>query len=209
MFFKRRYKQLITIVLMLTFSSLASASTLLVMGDSLSAAYNLRQQDGWVSLLKTQLSQSHPHIKIINASVSGETTQGGLSRFRPLLSSHMPEFVILELGANDALRGYPLDQTTTNLQTMVEQAQKTGAKVLLVGNQIPQNYGKRYTQMFFSLYQNIAEKYQLAYLPFMLENVALNPDYMQNDGLHPNKKGQTMVLKNILPHLMPLLGQPN
>ncbi|MBR7888453.1 arylesterase [Marinomonas sp. A79] len=209
MFFKRQFKQLLTMTLVLLFSSMASASTLLVMGDSLSAAYNLRQQDGWVSLLETQLSQSHPDIKVINASVSGETTQGGLSRFSSLLSSHQPDFVILELGANDALRGYPLDQTTQNLETMVEQAQNAGATLLLVGNRIPQNYGKRYTDMFFNLYQNVAEKYQLAYLPFMLENVALNPDYMQNDGLHPNKKGQPVVLKNILPHLLPLLDKAN
>ncbi|MCB5161922.1 arylesterase [Marinomonas algarum] len=205
MFLKRRIKQLYLLITLLFMSSFASASTLLVMGDSLSAAYNLRQQDGWVSLLATQLSQSHPDIRVVNASVSGETTQGGLSRFNALLTSHQPRWVILELGANDALRGYPLDQTTANLSSMVEQAHDIGATVLLIGNQIPQNYGKRYTQMFFNLYQDIASKYNLAYLPFMLENVALEPDLMQNDGLHPNKAGQPVVLENILPYLMPLL----
>ncbi|MGO2356593.1 MAG: arylesterase [Marinomonas foliarum] len=188
-------------------SSLASASTLLVMGDSLSAAYNLRQQDGWVSLLKNQLSQSHPEIDIINASVSGETTQGGLSRFNDLLTTHKPNLVLLELGANDALRGYPLDQTTRNLEKIVEQAHVNGALVLLIGNQIPQNYGKRYTEMFFNLYKNIATKYDIAYMPFMLEGVALNKDLMQKDGLHPNKDGQPIVLQNILPYLKPLLGR--
>ncbi|WP_245595750.1 arylesterase [Marinomonas ushuaiensis] len=186
-------------------SSLASASTLLVMGDSLSAAYNLRQQDGWVSLLENQLSESHPDIKVVNASVSGETTQGGLSRFQALLDSHKPSWVVLELGPNDALRGYPLNQTTINLEKMVEQAQEANAMILLVGNQIPQNYGKRYTEMFFNLYKGIAEKYNLAYLPFMLQDVALNKDLMQNDGLHPNAQGQKVVLQNIQPYLHALL----
>ena len=205
MFFKKQLRQLCTIITLLFISSFVSASTLLVMGDSLSAAYNLRQQDGWVSLLKNQLSQSHPEIQVINASVSGETTQGGLSRFNDLLATHKPDIVVLELGANDALRGYPLDQTTLNLEKMIEQAQASGAVVLLIGNQIPKNYGKRYTQMFFNLYKDIASKYSLAYLPFMLENVALNKDLMQSDGLHPNKAGQPIVLQNILPHLQPLL----
>ncbi|QRV24075.1 arylesterase [Marinomonas foliarum] len=204
---KKQIRQWFTIVTLMFISSLASASTLLVMGDSLSAAYNLRQQDGWVSLLKNQLSQSHPEIDIINASVSGETTQGGLSRFNDLLTTHKPNLVLLELGANDALRGYPLDQTTRNLEKMVEQAHVNGALVLLIGNQIPQNYGKRYTEMFFNLYKNIATKYDIAYMPFMLEGVALNKDLMQKDGLHPNKDGQPIVLQNILPYLKPLLGR--
>lgn len=205
MFLKKQLRQLCTIITLLFISSFASASTLLVMGDSLSAAYNLRQQDGWVSLLENQLSQSHPEINVVNASVSGETTQGGLSRFNDLLATHKPNWVVLELGANDALRGYPLTQTTMNLEKMVEQAHDVNATVLLVGNQIPQNYGKRYTQMFFNLYKDIATKYNIAYLPFMLENVALNKDLMQNDGLHPNKTGQPIVLQNILPYLLPLL----
>ena len=205
MFVKRLVKKVCVFFTLSVIGSLATASTLLVMGDSLSAAYNLRQQDGWVSLLETQLSQSHPDIKVVNASVSGETTQGGLSRFQALLNTHQPSWVILELGANDALRGYPLSQTTLNLETMVEQAQQADALVLLVGNQIPQNYGKRYTQMFFDLYKDIASKYALAYLPFMLEGVALNNALMQDDGLHPNKDGQPVILENILPHLLPLL----
>jgi acyl-CoA thioesterase-1 len=205
MFLKKQLRQLCTIITLLFISSFASASTLLVMGDSLSAAYNLRQQDGWVSLLENQLSQSHPEINVVNASVSGETTQGGLSRFNDLLATHKPNWVVLELGANDALRGYPLNQTTMNLEKMVEQAHEVNSTVLLIGNQIPQNYGKRYTQMFFDLYKDIANKYNIAYLPFMLENVALNKELMQNDGLHPNKAGQPIVLQNILPYLLPLL----
>ena len=205
MLLKIQLQKFFTIVTLLSISTFASASTLLVMGDSLSAAYNLRQQDGWVSLLENQLSQSNPDISVINASVSGETTQGGLSRFSALLATHRPNWVVLELGANDALRGYPLNQTTINLEKMIEQAHQENAVVLLIGNQIPQNYGKRYTQMFFNLYKDIASKYNVAYLPFMLKGVALNKDLMQNDGLHPNKEGQPMVLQNILPYLQPLL----
>ncbi|HDZ15966.1 MAG TPA: arylesterase [Methylophaga aminisulfidivorans] len=206
MFFKRQFWLALLVSLFLSNGAFASTSTLLVMGDSLSAAHNLRPEQGWVSLLENQLSESHPDINIVNASVSGETTQGGLSRFSQLLTEHKPQWVILELGANDALRGYPLAQATKNLESMIEQAQKIDAKVLLIGNQIPQNYGQRYTEMFFNLYKDIASKYQLAYVPFMLKNVALNKDLMQADGLHPNKDGQPVVLQNILPALQPLLN---
>ena len=203
MFFKKQLLLFLCVIL-LSMNSV-SASTLLVMGDSLSAAYNLRQEVGWVSLLEKQLSQSNPEIKIVNASVSGETTQGGLSRFSPLLQQHKPRWIILELGANDALRGYPLAQTSKNIEKMIEEAQRSNTKVLLIGNQIPQNYGKRYTEMFFTLYEKIAKKYKVAYLPFMLEGIALNKSLMLEDGLHPNKDGQPFVLQNILPYLQPLL----
>jgi acyl-CoA thioesterase-1 len=193
------------LLLGLLFSKLALASTLLVMGDSLSAAHNMRPEAGWVSLLEQQLSETHPNISVINASVSGETTQGGLARFDKLLSDHQPRWVILELGANDALRGYPLDQTTENLKAMITQAHQSNAEVLLVGNHIPQNYGKRYTEMFFRLYEKIASEYQLAYVPFMLDGVVLDKSLMQADGLHPNKNGQPLILNNIFPHLSPLL----
>ena len=203
MFFK---KQLLLFFYVIFLNmNLASASTLLVMGDSLSAAYNLRQEVGWVSLLENQLSQSNPEIKVVNASVSGETSQGGLSRFSVLLNQYKPRWIIFELGANDALRGYPLTQTSKNIEKMIEQAQQSNARVLLVGNQIPQNYGKRYTEMFFTLYEKIANKYKVAYLPFMLKGIALNKSLMLEDGLHPNKDGQPFVLQNILPYLQPLL----
>jgi acyl-CoA thioesterase-1 len=205
MFFKRQLLLFLTVSLL--FANLISASTLLVMGDSLSAAHNLRQEAGWVSLLEDQLSKPNPEIKVVNASVSGETSQGGLSRLGQLLSEYKPSWIILELGANDALRGYPLDQTTKNLEKMIEQAHHSNAKVLLIGNKIPQNYGKRYTEMFFELYEKIANKYKLAYLPFMLEGIALNKTLMQDDGLHPNKDGQPLVLQNILPYLQPLLDE--
>jgi acyl-CoA thioesterase-1 len=203
MFFKKQLILFLSVLLCFTHS--VSASTLLVMGDSLSAAHNLRQAEGWVSLLENQLAQSHPGIKVVNASISGETSQGGLSRFDGLLSEQKPCWVILELGANDALRGYPLEKTTENLEVMIEQALKANAKVLLIGNQIPQNYGKRYTEMFYGLYEKIANKYEIAYLPFMLEGVALNKSLMQADGLHPNEAAQPLVLENILPYLRPFI----
>lgn len=203
MFFKKHVWFVLVVTLL--FSKLASASTLLVMGDSLSAAHNMRPEVGWVSLLQNQLSETHPVINVVNASVSGETTQGGLARFDKLLSEHQPRWVILELGANDALRGYPLTQTSQNLEAMIKQAHQAKAEVLLIGNQIPQNYGKRYTEMFFNLYKDIAATYQLAYVPFMLQGVALNKELMQDDGLHPNKAGQPVILQTIFPHLQPLL----
>ncbi|GAB3476036.1 arylesterase [Marinomonas epiphytica] len=185
--------------------SLANASNLLVLGDSLSAAHNLKEQQGWVSLLSERLSQSHPSIKVINASSSGETTQGGLSRAPALFKEYNPQWLILELGANDALRGYPLQQTRANLGKIIELAQSSQTQVLILGNQIPQNYGKRYTQMFFGLFKDLAEQYTTAYVPFMLENVALNPILMQSDGLHPTAEGQPIVLDNIYPTLIELL----
>jgi len=185
----------------------AHASSLLVMGDSLSAAHNLRQQDGWVSLLKTSLAHSYPNLTINNASVSGETSQGGLSRFPALLKEYAPDWVILELGANDALRGYPLTQTQANLATIIEQAHNANAEVLLLGNRIPQNYGKRYTEMFFGLYKTLADQYDLAYVPFMLKDVATNKSLMQQDGLHPTAAGQKRVLQNIQPYIIPLLDK--
>ena len=205
MFLKSQLLLFLTVSLLL--ANFTSASTLLVMGDSLSAAYNLRQESGWVSLLENKLSKPNPEIKVVNASVSGETSQGGLSRFDQLLSEYKPSWIILELGANDALRGYPLNQTAKNLEKMIEQAHQSNAKVLLIGNKIPQNYGKRYTEMFFELYEKIANKYKIAYLPFMLEGIALNKTLMQDDGLHPNKDGQARVLQNILPYLQPLLDE--
>ena len=189
------------------FAANAQAKTLMVFGDSLSAAYNLRQQQGWVSLLGEQINQSHPDITIINASISGETTQGGLSRLPKLLETHQPTWVVLELGANDGLRGYPLKQAKQNLASMIELIQQHSADIVLLGNHLPSNYGRTYTTQFFNLYKELAEQYQIAYVPFMLENVALDPSLMQNDGLHPNAKGQPVVLNNITPTLLPLLNK--
>lgn len=191
--------------MLFAFSLSLHANTLLVFGDSLSAAHNLRQQDGWVSLMSQQLKTSHPSIKVVNASVSGETTQGGLARLPKLLKEYSPSWLVLELGANDGLRGYPLTQAKQNLADMIDLAQGIDVEVLLIGNRLPSNYGRTYTNQFFSLYQELAESKNVAYIPFMLENVALDKTLMQSDGLHPNTLGQPIVLNNITPTLMPML----
>ncbi|MFT2111475.1 arylesterase [Marinomonas sp. 2405UD68-3] len=193
---------------LLLFTSSTYANSILVMGDSLSAAYNLKVNQGWVSLLENTPDFQKTNYSIINASVSGETTQGGLARLNALLKTHSPSIVILELGANDGLRGYPLNKTKGNLANMIEQSLAHNADVLLIGNRIPPNYGKRYTNQFFTLFQSLSEQYELeAYVPFMLDNVALNDSLMLDDGLHPNPEGQQYVLKNIMPFLMPMLSK--
>ncbi|RDL45922.1 arylesterase [Marinomonas piezotolerans] len=197
-------KVFITFVL-LAMSFGLQAKTLLVLGDSLSAAHNLRQQDGWVSLLAEQLKTSHPAITVVNASASGETTQGGLARLPKLLETYSPDWVILELGANDGLRGYPLDQAKQNLARMIDLTQKINADILLIGNRLPSNYGRQYTTQFFNMYQELAESKKLSYVPFMLENIALDDSLMQRDGLHPNALGQPIILDNITPTLLPML----
>ncbi len=190
---------------MLLLSVSIQAKTLLVFGDSLSAAYNLRQQDGWVSLMAEAIKSSHPEVTVVNASVSGETSQGGLSRLPALLERYDPSWVVLELGANDGLRGYPLQQTQENLATMIDLAMDTNAEVLLIGNRLPSNYGRTYTEQFFTMYKTLADSKEVAYIPFMLENVALDKSLMQSDGLHPNAAGQPIVLNNIAPVLLPML----
>ncbi|MCZ2720292.1 arylesterase [Marinomonas sp. 15G1-11] len=192
----------------LLLSSSIYANSILVMGDSLSAAYNLKLDQGWVSLLENTADFQDTNYAIINASVSGETSQGGVARLNKLLTTHQPTIVILELGSNDGLRGYPLNKTKANLETMIQQSINHGASVLLIGNRMPPNYGKRYTEQFFTLYQALAEQFNIeSYLPFMLDNVALNDDLMLEDGLHPNPEGQKQVLQNIMPFLMPMLSK--
>lgn len=206
MYFLNHIKFLLLSTLLL--ASTGYAKSILVMGDSLSASYNLKVDQGWVSLLENTPDFQKTHYSIVNASISGETTQGGLARLNTLLKTHSPDIVILELGANDGLRGYPLNKTQNNLGAMIQESMVQDAKVLLIGNRIPPNYGKRYTDQFFSLYQSLAEAFSLeAYVPFMLDNVALNDALMLDDGLHPNAEGQKQVLKNIMPFLLPMLSK--
>lgn len=193
----------ITITFFMTFFlTYGHTTNILVMGDSLSAAYNLPIEKGWVHLLASEIKDQD--VTITNASISGETTQGGVLRL-PSLLKQPPQLVILELGANDALRGYPLKTTKKNLIKMIQESKNAGAKVLLIGNQIPPNYGRRYASAFYALYETIAQQEEVSLVPFMLDNVALNQDLMLNDGLHPNAQGQTVVLQNIMPKVLPLL----
>jgi len=179
--------------------------TLLVFGDSLSAAYGLRAEQGWVAQLQQRLATEGYGYHVVNASVSGETTSGGRNRLQRALAQHRPAVVLLELGANDGLRGLPVKDSQANLRAMIQAAQVSGAKVLLLGIHIPPNYGPRYTQTFDAMYTSLAAEHKVPLVPFILEGFALDPRYMQADGLHPNAAGQPRVLTNVWPQLKPLL----
>jgi len=183
----------------------ASDHTILVLGDSLSAALGIRPEQGWVALLAQRLQAQGYGYQIVNASVSGETTSGGLERLPRALQLHQPGTVILELGANDGLRGLPVDETRENLAHMVRLSQTAGARVLLVGMRIPPNYGPRYTEAFARMFPELANQYHLPLVPFLLEKVALDPTRMQQDGMHPNARGEPPVLDTLWPYLKPLL----
>ncbi len=186
-------------------NAVASDRTILVFGDSLSAALGLRPEQGWVALLAQRLQAQGYGYQIVNASVSGETTSGGLQRLPRALQLHQPGIVVLELGANDALRGLPLSGTRANLAQMVRLSQEAGARVLLVGIRIPPNYGPRYTEEFASVFPELAKQYHLPLVPFLLQDVALNPARMQEDGMHPNAAGEAPILDTVWPYLKPLL----
>ena len=184
---------------------MASDRTILVMGDSLSAAYGIRPEQGWVALLTQRLQTSGYGYEVVNASVSGETSNGGLQRLPRAIQIHRPSIVILELGANDGLRGLPVPVTKDNLAKMVQLVQKAGARVVLVGIRIPPNYGPRYATEFAGMYPEIAKQFQLPLIPFLLDKVALDPALMQDDGLHPNARGEPQVLETVWQGLEPLL----
>ena len=179
--------------------------TLLVFGDSLSAAYGLRADQGWVARLQQRLASQGYGYRVVNASVTGETTSGGRSRIARTLSQHRPTIVLLELGGNDALRGLPVRETQANLKAMIEAAKRGGSKVLLLGVQIPPNYGAAYARSIEAMYVALAAEARVPLVPFILEGFALDPNYMQADGIHPNAAGQPKVLENVWPSLSRLL----
>lgn len=193
------------LLVLLVWASPLQARTLLVLGDSLSAAYGLPAEQGWVSLLEQELKQRGLAERVINASISGETSSGGLQRLPRLLDDYRPDLVVLELGANDGLRGTPLTILRQNLQQMVTLSRAAGAEVLLIGIRIPPNYGPQYTQKFAAIYTDLAAQYELPLVPFLLERVALKPQLMQADGLHPTASAQPILLQTVWPHLQPLL----
>jgi acyl-CoA thioesterase-1 len=178
---------------------------ILVFGDSLSAGYGIDVEQDWVSLLARKISQLGYGFRVINASVSGETTAGGLSRLPHALDVQQPRILILELGANDGLRSLPLADTRDNLDKMITLTRSRGITVLLLGMRMPPNYGERYTSGFQDMYTGLAQAHKLALVPFLLDQVALNPALMQADGLHPSAKGQPLLLDNVWPKLEPLL----
>lgn len=183
----------------------AANPKILIYGDSLSAAYGIPQQQGWANLLKNKLDQENLHFDVINASISGETTSGGLTRLTRTLEQTKPQTIIIELGSNDGLRGLPVKNMHDNLDAMIQLSKKSGAKVLLVGMRIPPNYGPKYTEEFSQTYIKLAKQHNVSVVPFMLENVAAKPNLIQQDGLHPNMLGQPIILNNIWPELQSLL----
>ncbi len=185
-------------------SSVSAAKNILVFGDSLSAGYGIARDASWVSLLQNELKQTHAQYEVVNASISGETTAGGLRRITKALQEHHPAIVILELGANDGLRGTAITETEKNLNQIVKAAQKANAKVLLLGIQIPPNYGLDYTKSFTALYPKLAKRHDIALVPFMLQGIA--PEQFQADNLHPNAAAQPQILRNVLPKLKLLLA---
>ncbi|WP_299599158.1 arylesterase [uncultured Microbulbifer sp.] len=179
--------------------------TLLVLGDSISAAYGLDEREGWVQLLRDRLADQSLAVDVVNASVSGETSAGGLTRLPRLLSEHSPDWLVVELGGNDGLRGYPPRMLQQNLLRMVKLAREGGAEVLLLGMQMPPNYGKAYTEAFAAVYPKVAAAEQVPLIPFFLEPVALEEGAMQTDGIHPTAKAQPVLLEHVWPCLEAIL----
>lgn len=202
-----------TALLLLLFLALAATAaqaeerpTLLVMGDSLSAAYGIEADEGWVSLLEARLDGK---ARVVNASISGETSGGGASRLPELLGQHAPDIVLLELGGNDGLRGLPPSQFEANMRRMIEASQEAAARVLLLGIDIPPNYGQAYRDAFTGVYHRLADEYDLPLVPFLLEGVALEEHLMQRDGIHPTAEAQPLILENVWPELAALLEESN
>ena len=183
----------------------AEAPVILVFGDSISAGYGLPLEQGWVELLKTRLKSQGYGDQVVNASVSGETTAGGLARLPRALELHHPGIVVLELGGNDGLRALPIAQMRANLAQMLDLSSAAGAKVLLLGMRMPPNYGPEYTKQFAMVFSDLAAEKKAALVPFLLTNIALSPDLLQGDDIHPNALGQPILLDNVWPALKPLL----
>ena len=186
-------------------SAYSAPKTVLVVGDSLSAEYGLVRGSGWVALLEQRLKRENIDARIVNASISGETTSGGRTRLPALLQQHRPDVVVLELGANDGLRGLPVPAATDNLRTMIQLAQQNRAKVLLVGMRMPPNYGRAYTERFAGMYKDLAGTYKVPLVPFMLEGVAQDPANFQADRMHPLATAHPTILNNIWPQFAPLV----
>ncbi|HET6603164.1 MAG TPA: arylesterase [Xanthomonadaceae bacterium] len=194
------------VLLVMLLAAPAGARTLLVMGDSLSAAYGLTAEQGWVNLLAERLDERQSGWSVVNASVSGETTAGGATRIAGELRRHAPDVVAIQLGANDGLRGLPLEQARANLATMIERVQSAGARVLLIGIRIPPNYGPEYADAFHAMYFDLAQRYGTALLPFLLEPIATERAAFMADNVHPNATAQQRLLEHVWPALAPLLG---
>ena len=185
----------------------ADSPTLLVIGDSISAAYGLDLEQGWVALLERRLAQRAPSWTVVNASISGDTSGGGRQRLPALLAQHQPDILVIELGGNDGLRGFPVARLQQNLTAMTEQAQQMGAEVLLLAMEIPPNFGRRYTDMFRASFSAVATETGAVTSPFILEGIATVPGQMQADGIHPTANAQPRLLSNVWSALEPLVNR--
>ncbi|WP_226597280.1 arylesterase [Marinobacter nauticus] len=194
------------LLLLFALPVLASQNTVLVLGDSLSAAYGVPSETAWVELLRDRIESQDLDWTVVNASISGETTDGGLRRLPGLLEAHDPTIVVIELGGNDGLRGFPPNVIESNLANMIEQVRDTGATPLLVGIQIPPNYGQRYTTMFADIFSTLSDRYNTVLVPFFLDGIYDQDGLMQGDGIHPTEEAQPRLLDNIWPKLEPLLN---
>ena len=205
--FLEKYGLKIILVLFLTFSYsiIAESKKLLILGDSISAGYGIKESENWVRLLESSLKRDGFDIEIINSSVSGDTTIGGLSRIKNDLDQYSLDFVLIELGGNDALRGYPIKQIKSNLNKIIDECIKAGSTPIIMQIRIPPNYGKNYVQAFESIYPEIAEENNLKLLSFLLQEVALRKDLMQLDGIHPNANAQPIIANQIRQELLDVL----
>ena len=183
----------------------ASANTILVVGDSLSAAYGMPVEQGWVSLLQQRLATDYDAYTIVNASISGDTTANALNRLPQALTRHQPAIVVLELGGNDGLRGLSTAEMKGNLAAMIQTVRQHEAEVLLIGVQLPPNYGPRFTQQFHAVYHELAQEYGLALVPSLVDGVGTRTDLMQADGIHPNSKAQPLIVTRVWQQLRPLI----
>jgi acyl-CoA thioesterase-1 len=189
----------------LTLPQVAAAATILVFGDSLSAGYGLPVEQGWVSLLERKLHDENRDYRVVNASLTGETTTGGRTRIDAVLKTHRPAIVILALGANDGLRGQNLDSMRANLEALIAACRRFKSEVLLIGMRLPPNYGPAYTEKFRGVYGSVARARKLPVVPFLLEGFAEKPEYFQTDGVHPNARAQPIIAETVWKALRPLL----
>jgi len=203
-----RFRLFCLLIILWPVGAAADDATIVIVGDSLSAAYGMELSESWPSLLQQRLDQNGHAYRVFNSSIAGETTQGGRTRLPRLLEQHRPAIVIVELGGNDGLRGLPLEVTRDNLSSMIEQSQAVGAAVVLAEMRIPPNYGRTYTEKFNGTYTELADEHGIVLLPFLLQDIALEPGMMQEDGIHPTAAAQPLILEQVWSALRPLLNVP-
>ncbi|MGM0631298.1 MAG: arylesterase [Pseudomonadota bacterium] len=197
-------KTCLFLALLLVIRSVSANVSLVVLGDSLSAGYGLSQEQTWVAELDRRWESSHPDINIINASISGETTRGGLRRLEGVLERHKPDALFIELGGNDGLRGFDLNTVRSNLKQIIDQAQQQGVKVALSQVMVPPNYGQRFAEQFRQVFEEVAKEENVTLIPFFMEEIATNADYVQDDGIHPTAEAQPKIADFLEPYLLEL-----